>query len=112
MSKVHSEVDMLCRTIFVFLLGISLHAASVPAQNLQGIIGSGDKLKKITGDMMRELRSSQLAPDQKRIYTAGEKEYENTLYVLENGVDVAPGVQKALIKLRQELNLPDHNLGF
>lgn len=70
------------------------------------------EFKKITGDMMRELRSSQLAPDQKRIFTAGEKEYENTLFVLENGVEVAPGVQKALIKLRQELNLPDHNLGF
>jgi LDH2 family malate/lactate/ureidoglycolate dehydrogenase len=68
--------------------------------------------KKITGDMMRELRSSPLAPGQRRIYTAGEKEYYNTQYVLEHGVEITPGVQKALNSLVKELNLPDHNLGF
>jgi LDH2 family malate/lactate/ureidoglycolate dehydrogenase len=68
--------------------------------------------KKITGDMMRELRGSPTAPDQARIFTAGEKEYYNTLYVLEHGVEITNGVQKALNKLQVELNLSKHNLGF
>lgn len=70
------------------------------------------EFKKITGNMMRELRSSQTAPDQQRIYTAGEKEHYNTLYVMEHGVEITPGVQKGLNTLVKELSLPDHNLGF
>jgi LDH2 family malate/lactate/ureidoglycolate dehydrogenase len=70
------------------------------------------EFKNITGSMMRELRGSQIAPDQQRIYTAGEKEYYNTLYVMEHGVEIAPGVQRGLNILVKELNLPDHGLGF
>jgi LDH2 family malate/lactate/ureidoglycolate dehydrogenase len=70
------------------------------------------EFKKITGSMMRELRGSQTAPDQPRIYTAGEKEHYNTLYVMEHGVEITPGVQKGLNILVKELNLPDHDLGF
>jgi LDH2 family malate/lactate/ureidoglycolate dehydrogenase len=68
--------------------------------------------KRITGDMMRELRSAPRMPGQERIYTAGEKEYSNTLKVQEEGVAIAPGVQKALRALREELKLPGMNLGF
>jgi len=53
-----------------------------------------EDFKSITGDMMRQLRGSRTAPDQERIYTAGEKEYYNTLYVMEHGVEITPGVQK------------------
>jgi LDH2 family malate/lactate/ureidoglycolate dehydrogenase len=67
---------------------------------------------RITGDMMRELRGSQNAPDHERIYTAGEKEYYNTQYVMENGIEITPGVQRGLNILVKELNLPPHNLGF
>lgn len=70
------------------------------------------EFKNITGSMMRELRGSQTAPDQPRIYTAGEKEHYNTLYVMEHGVEITPGVQKGLNILVKELNLPDHDLGF
>jgi LDH2 family malate/lactate/ureidoglycolate dehydrogenase len=70
------------------------------------------EFKKITGDMMRELRGSRVAPGQERIYTAGEKEYYNTQFVLANGVEIAPGVCKALTVLRKELNISDHDLGF
>jgi L-2-hydroxycarboxylate dehydrogenase (NAD+) len=70
------------------------------------------EFKMITGNMMRELRGSQIAPDQQRIYTAGEKEYYNTLSVMEYGVEITPGVQRGLNILVKELNLPDHNLGF
>jgi len=68
--------------------------------------------KQITGNMMRELRSSPKIPGQPRIYTAGEKEYYNTLRVQAEGVEITPGVQKALNTLRQELNLTGHALGF
>jgi len=68
--------------------------------------------KRITGDMMRELRSSPMMPDQPRIYTAGEKEYYNTQRVMAEGVEITPGVQKGLNALRQELNITRHDLGF
>jgi len=68
--------------------------------------------KQITGNMMRELRSSPKIPGQPRIYTAGEKEYYNTLRVQAEGVEITPGVQKALNTLQQELNLTGHALGF
>jgi LDH2 family malate/lactate/ureidoglycolate dehydrogenase len=34
-----------------------------------------ETFKKISGDILRELRNSEKAPGQERIYTAGEKEY-------------------------------------
>lgn len=68
--------------------------------------------KKITGNMMRELRSSTVSPGQARIYTAGEKEYYSTQRVQEQGVEIPPGVQKGLRALRQELNLSGPDLGF
>jgi LDH2 family malate/lactate/ureidoglycolate dehydrogenase len=71
-----------------------------------------DGFKKITGEIMRELRNSTKAPGQPRIYTAGEKKYYNTQRVRAEGVEITPGVQKALQTLRQELNLSGHDLGF
>jgi LDH2 family malate/lactate/ureidoglycolate dehydrogenase len=68
--------------------------------------------KKITGNIMRELRDSTKIPGQPRIYTAGEKEFYNTQRVQTEGVEITPGVQKALQALQQELNLSGHDLGF
>ena len=62
--------------------------------------------------MMRELRNSPVAPGQSRIYTAGEKEYYNTQRVRAEGVEIPPGVQKALQTLQQELNLSKTALSF
>jgi LDH2 family malate/lactate/ureidoglycolate dehydrogenase len=71
-----------------------------------------DDFKHITGNMMRELRDSRKASGQGRIYTAGEKEYDNTQRVQAEGVEITPGVQKALQTLRQELTITEHDLGF
>jgi L-2-hydroxycarboxylate dehydrogenase (NAD+) len=71
-----------------------------------------DDFKQISGEMMRELRSTPHAPGQSRIYTAGEKEFENSLLVREQGVEITPGVQIALQTLRQELSISGHDLGF
>jgi LDH2 family malate/lactate/ureidoglycolate dehydrogenase len=68
--------------------------------------------KKITGNMMRELRSSALAPGLTRIYTAGEKEYYHTQKVIQEGVEITPGVQKALHSLQEEFKLFEYTLGF
>jgi LDH2 family malate/lactate/ureidoglycolate dehydrogenase len=71
-----------------------------------------DEFKRTVGGILRELRDSGRAPGQPRIYTAGEKEYETTQRVRAEGVEIPPGVQKALNALRQELNLSGHELGF
>jgi LDH2 family malate/lactate/ureidoglycolate dehydrogenase len=71
-----------------------------------------EAFKHITGSMMRELRESPRVPGQPRIYTAGEKEYYNTQRVMAEGVEITPGVQKALNALRQELDIAGHDLGF
>jgi LDH2 family malate/lactate/ureidoglycolate dehydrogenase len=69
--------------------------------------------KQITGSIMRGLRDSQKAPGQARIYTAGEKEYYTTQRVQAEGVEITPGVQKALQTLRKELRLTGYDdLGF
>jgi LDH2 family malate/lactate/ureidoglycolate dehydrogenase len=71
-----------------------------------------DAFKVITGSMMRELRTATRLPGQDRIYTAGEKEYYHSLFVQTEGIEVAPGVQKALKSLQAELNLLEIDLGF
>ena len=71
-----------------------------------------ENFKTITGNIMRELRSSKVAPRQERIYTAGEKEYYNNQRVQAEGVELPPSVQKALQSLKQELNLSRPDLGF
>jgi L-2-hydroxycarboxylate dehydrogenase (NAD+) len=68
--------------------------------------------KQIAGNIMRELRGSRRAPDQPRIYTAGEKEHYNTQRFSAEGIEITPGVQKALRALRQELQISGHDLGF
>lgn len=71
-----------------------------------------DEYRRITGDIMRELRSSPTVPGQSRIYTAGEKEYYNAQRAYEFGVELTPGVQKALLSLCEEFNLKRTDLGF
>jgi LDH2 family malate/lactate/ureidoglycolate dehydrogenase len=71
-----------------------------------------DDFKHITGNMMRELRASRKGSELDRIYTAGEKEYYNTQKVMTEGVEITPGVQKALHSLREEFKLDQHDLGF
>ena len=45
-----------------------------------------DDFKKITGDILRELRASKKMPGQDRIYTAGEKEYYTWMERKDKGV--------------------------
>jgi len=65
-----------------------------------------EAFRKTTGEILRELRASQKSPGEKRIYTAGEKEYEVWLERKDKGVPVSEAVQKELIAVRDMYHLP------
>ena len=70
------------------------------------------EFQQTAGNILRELRASTKAPGEERIYTAGEKAHAHTQRVLAEGVEIAPGVQRALRTLRDELGLQAIDLGF
>ncbi len=65
-----------------------------------------DVFKKITGDILRDLRSSKIAKGENQIFTAGEKEYLCWMERKDKGVPIGESVQKDLITVRDELKLP------
>jgi LDH2 family malate/lactate/ureidoglycolate dehydrogenase len=71
-----------------------------------------EEFKRTAGNILRELRGSRRAPGYAHIYTAGEKEYYHAQRVKAEGVEISPGVQRALDALRRELGLSGHDLGF
>lgn len=71
-----------------------------------------ERFRATVGNILRELRDARRAPGHEGIYTAGEKEYHSAQRIQAEGVEITPGVQKALKALRSELKLGDHGLGF
>ncbi len=67
-----------------------------------------ETFRKIAGDICRQLRASRKMPGYDRIYTAGEKEYDAWLDRRDKGVPVGESVQRDLIAIRDEKNLPYH----
>ena len=67
-----------------------------------------ESFKATASEILKELRESQRAPGQDRIYTAGEKEYLVWLERKDKGVPVSESVQKELIEVRDKYNLPYH----
>jgi len=67
-----------------------------------------DTFKKTSGQICRELRASDKAPGQERIFTAGEKEYESWLERKDKGVPVGKSIQQDIIQIRDELGLDYH----
>ena len=67
-----------------------------------------DTFKETTGGILRGLRESKKAADAERIYTAGEKEHLAWLDRKDKGVPVGEAIQKEIVALRNELNLPYH----
>ncbi len=63
------------------------------------------EFKKTTGDILRDLRNSKVAPGCERIYTAGEKEFEARKYRTEHGCPVPPTLQKVMSEYRDRWNL-------
>jgi LDH2 family malate/lactate/ureidoglycolate dehydrogenase len=71
-----------------------------------------DQFKKTTGDILRELRASRKVPGQSRIYTAGEKEYENEIRLAREGIEIIPELQKQMKQMQQELDLSQYKFPF
>jgi LDH2 family malate/lactate/ureidoglycolate dehydrogenase len=71
-----------------------------------------EEFKKTTGTILRQLRQSQKAPNQERIYTAGEKEYENEKKVRECGIPVVPNLQKDIKAIICDLGLKGYDFPF
>ncbi len=71
-----------------------------------------DEFKKTTGDILRQLRQSQKDPHHDRIFTAGEKEYENEKKVRKFGVPVVPNLQKDIKMIAADLGLTQYNFPF
>lgn len=71
-----------------------------------------EAFKKTCGDILRDLRGSEKAPRQERIYTAGEKEYDVWMYRKDKGVPVTEAVQKEFIGLRDEFGLTQFKFPF
>ncbi len=61
-----------------------------------------DEFKKITGDILRELRASKKSKGEQRIYTAGEKEYLAFLQRSKTGVPLNDNVMKSLTDAREK----------
>lgn len=64
-----------------------------------------EAFKKTAGDILRELRASEKAPGEERIYTAGEKEWLVWQERKDSGVPINDAVQKELSEVRDELGL-------
>jgi L-2-hydroxycarboxylate dehydrogenase (NAD+) len=71
-----------------------------------------EDFKLTTTQILQNLRKSNKAPGQERIYTAGEKEFEKEKIIRAQGVPVIPNLQKDLIFLKDELKLIEYDFPF
>jgi len=65
-----------------------------------------DTFRQTSGDILRALRASTKAPGEEKIYTAGEKEWLSWQERKDLGVPVGESIQKEMIALRDEFQLP------
>jgi LDH2 family malate/lactate/ureidoglycolate dehydrogenase len=66
----------------------------------------------ITGSIMRALQQARKAPDQGRIYVAGEKEHKAEKQIREQGVPVNPNLRHQLQTMRDELKITGYDDHF
>ena len=71
-----------------------------------------DEFKATTGGILRELRAARKAPGATRIYTAGEKEFENEKRIRHEGVPIVPNLQAEMKTIISELGLTGYNFPF
>lgn len=70
------------------------------------------RFKEVAGNIMRELRSSKLAPGKNKIYTAGEKEYIAEIERKTNGIPINKSLQEDIKKMQNELGLDKYHFPF
>lgn len=71
-----------------------------------------DVFEKITGEILRQLRNSEKAPGQDRIYTAWEKEYLTWQYRKDKGAPINESIAQELLLMRKELELDEYKFPF
>lgn len=71
-----------------------------------------EEFKKITGDILRQLRASKKMPGQKRIYTAGEKEYDAWMERKGKGAPVNESLQEEILTMKNEMGLSKYKFSF
>lgn len=71
-----------------------------------------EEFKKITGNILRDLRASKKAPGYDRIYTAGEKEYITFQERKVTGVPINEELQKEILTMQKELGLKGYEFPF
>jgi LDH2 family malate/lactate/ureidoglycolate dehydrogenase len=64
-----------------------------------------DDFKKITGDIMKTLQNSTIAPNKDKIWVAGEKEYYKEKEVRKEGVPITPALLKNIKIMKEELGI-------
>lgn len=80
-----------------FFLAMNVAAFTDPAE-----------FRRTTGDILRELRASDKAPGQPRIFTAGEKEFENEQRVRREGIAINAALMKDIGAMREGLGLTQY----
>lgn len=70
------------------------------------------EFRKITGDILRQLRNSKMMPGSERIYTPGEKEYLTWLYRKDKGVPLNEQLQKEVKIMQSEMGLTQYTFPF
>lgn len=70
------------------------------------------EFRKITGDILRQLRASKKMPGAERIYTPGEKEYLTWLYRKDKGVPLNEQLQKEVKIMQAEMGLTQYSFPF
>jgi LDH2 family malate/lactate/ureidoglycolate dehydrogenase len=81
------------------------------AINVASFIGL-DSFKKTAGNIMRGLRTAKKVPGEKRIYTAGEKEYEAELERSKTGIPLNKSLQRDIKIMKEELGLDQYKFDF
>ena len=71
-----------------------------------------ERFKEVTGNIMREPRSSKLAPGKKKIYTAGEKEFIDEMDRRKTGIPINKSLQEDIKTMQRELGLDKYNFSF
>lgn len=71
-----------------------------------------DSFKKTAGKIMRDLRSAKKDPEAKRIYTAGEKEYNEEIERRKTGIPLNKSLQDDIKIMQQEQALYQYKFPF
>ncbi|MHA1916214.1 MAG: Ldh family oxidoreductase [Promethearchaeota archaeon] len=71
-----------------------------------------ERFKEVAGNIMRELRSSKLAPGKEKIYTAGEKEHEAEIARKQTGISINKSLQDDIKIMQKDLNLNGYKFSF